>query len=377
MDFTTDIYDFPSEVHKMIYCGAREMTRPERSLADMDNNELRASCEAYYDFLMELYSDMYEYPEKYEMPVYALEKFLGGNKPNVMKRKYPSKTKSLIARTRNCAVRYLQTLCCMAYLGELDGEQLILTQENIAEIEKTVNTSTSPVSLEKRLAAFERVGLLSTENAKDETRIFRCANHSNMFHAMILLAEKTKMVCSGFNFYLFTKADFRNITQNYIPTVEDYIAPLPEGLRKTATALHELAVSVGCKVAISTFLKINYKYKGKEVLLIDTYEGALNVRITEVYAWEDRSFFMDRLLAQTQERKRYADRHLWRCTACATSHIGQQIEFLGRNNRVCGGGQIGFIWNNPSIDELAEMEFFIKTRCEMQDYLKSSEKAHQ
>lgn len=60
MDFTKDLVDFPSEVHKVIYSGAREMISPERSLAGMEDPVLKSSCEAYYAFLMDLYSDMYE-----------------------------------------------------------------------------------------------------------------------------------------------------------------------------------------------------------------------------------------------------------------------------------------------------------------------------
>ena len=110
---------------------------------------------------------------------------------------------------------------------------------------------------------------------------------------------------------------------------------------------------------------------------MDTKDGVLDIRITEVYAWDDRTFFMNRLLSQSEERKRCADRHLYRCTACATSHVGQQIEFLGRHNRVCGGGMIGFVWKNPELKEFDDLEFFIKVRCEMINYLKSLPKVSQ
>ncbi len=369
MDFTKDIVDFPSEVHKVIYSGAREMTTPDRSLAGMTDAAMRASCEAYYAFLTALYSDMYEHPEAYHMPVRALETFLDGRKLNGVKQKYPSKTKALIALTRNCAERYLQTLCRMAYLGTLDGDRLTLASADLAAIDKAVNTSTSPVSLKQRLAAMARVGLLS-EDAQAGARRFYCEHHPNLFPAMIALAQRTKGTCSGMHFYLFTKAEFRNIPRAYKPTAEDYIAPLPGARRDVAAALHTLALSLGCRTDISTFLKINYKYKGAEVLLMDTKDGVLNVRVTEVYAWDDRAFFMERLLAQPEALRRCADRHLWRCTACSTSHVGQKIEFLGRHNRVCGGGLLGFVWQNPGMDELDDIAFFIQTRRDMLDVMK-------
>lgn len=226
------------------------------------------------------------------------------------------------------------------------------------------------------MEAFKLTGLLSKEYDKDSSKVsFFSSKHPKMFPAMIALAKKTKGTYSGFNFYLFLKSDFRNIMKEYHPTAEDYFAPLSEERKKIGLYIHELALKLGCKIDISTFLKVNYKYKGAQVMLIDTKDGTLDIRITEVYSWDNQAMFTDLLDKQSDEMKHHADRHLWRCTACATTHVGTMIEFLGRHNRVCGGGQIGFVWNNPITADDEKIQYFLNTRCQIIDELKKAEKA--
>lgn len=109
-------------------------------------------------------------------------------------------------------------------------------------------------------------------------------------------------------------------------------------------------------------------------MLIDTKDGILDIRITEAYSWDNQQIFKDLLDMESDEMKHYADRHLWRCTACATTHVGTMIEFLGRHNRVCGSGQIGFLWRNPGAKDDEKIQYFIRTRCKLIDDIKDAEK---
>lgn len=359
MDFTQELTVFPSEVHKFIYCSAREIIPIERSASNISDDKLMQSCKSYHDFIIDMLSDMYDNPKEYGFPVLELEKFLDGRKVNGVKRKYPSKTKTLISRTRNVVDRYMFTLNKMGYLGNLWGQTLKLTEEDMTVIEKAVNTSVSPISLEKRLKALSRVGLVRTEKG------FVSERYPYMFPALTAMAGKTGGTSSGFDFYLFTKADFRNINKNYKPNHVDYFDVLTSERREMAYKVHDIVSKYGCKEVISTFLKTDYKYKGTQVMLIDSAEGNLLVRVTEVYNWDNQSVFMDRLEKESEEMKHYASRHLWRCTGCSTSHVGQMISFLGQSCRVCGGGLIGFIWYNPTVDDLDKIEWFVKSRCEI------------
>lgn len=368
MGFTKEVTEFPSIVHQIIYCSARELTPLEHSLLGCEDVSLKVSCESFHHFIGDMLSDMYEFPEEYGFPVLELEKFLDGNKLNGMKQRYPSKTKDVLSRTRNVVDRYMATLCKMGFLGTAYEEHLELPEEVFPIIEKTVNTPISPISFGKRLQALSRVGLIHTNTG------FISTKYPAMFPAMCALAAKAKGTSSGFTFYNFVKLDFRNIGKNYKPTYEDYFHPLIEERRKKAYQLHQIAIENRCRPTINTFLKVDYKYGGVQVMCMDSSKGNLDIRIVETYSWNDASLINSRLLSEAEQFQKQALRHLWRCTACSTSHLGQFVEVLGHRNRVCGGGQIGFQWYNPSEEDMAIIRRFIELRCEIIDQLKKEGK---
>lgn len=366
MEFKIELTEFPSEVHKRIYCEAREIIPLENSLADITDNEIKASCEDFYSFVMEMFSDMYDNPEEYSLPVYELENYLAGRKVNGVKRKYPSKTKNIISHAINAPGRYMATLANMVYMGKLKDDVLVLDEETLVEINRRVNTSISPITLDKRLEALARLGLVHTDKG------FESVNHPKMFRVMDILLQKTKGKFSGFDYYLFEKLDFRNLTKSYKPTYKDYILPLISERRDMAFKLHDLVKECGCRDVINTFLKIEYKYKGLQVATLDTSDNRINLRVTEVYGTDDHELFNRRLAKENAEFQKYAQRHVWRCTGCATTHLGAFVEILGHWSRVCGGGQIGFLWNNPTEEDMDKIRFFINTRCDIIDEIKKN-----
>lgn len=364
MNFEAELAVFPSEIHKNIYCYARQITPLENSLADIDDNEMKASCEDFHAFVMDMLSDMYDNPSEYSLPIGELESFLNGKKVNGMKRKYPSKTKKLISQMRNAVGQYMVLLSKLAYMGELCGDILIVPQEELEKLERTIVTTACPVSFEKRLAALSRLGFVRTEKG------FASLKYPKMFSSMCALAQKAKGSMSGFAGYLFGKLDFRNLTKSYKPTHLDYFRPLTEKMQNIAFELHNIAKEYGCKDTINTFLKVEYKYKGVQVMTIDTDDNRIILRVTEVYGWDDKELFNSRLAKEPIDLQKYAIRHLWRCTGCSTSHLGQFIEVAGHRARVCGGGQIGFLWYNPTVDDIDNIRFFIKTRCDIINEMK-------
>ena len=96
MDFTREIADFPSAVHKNIYSTARGVTPPDKSITDISDSALRSSCVQYHGFFMDMLSDMYDNADKYYLPVMELEAFCAGRKINGLKQKFPSKTKNIL-----------------------------------------------------------------------------------------------------------------------------------------------------------------------------------------------------------------------------------------------------------------------------------------
>ncbi|MFV0400816.1 MAG: hypothetical protein ACK5LX_09410 [Oscillospiraceae bacterium] len=367
MDFTVERTDFPSAIHKNIYFTARCVTPLEYSLPGVEDEALRESCRQYHAFVMTLFSDMYDDPGAYELPVGQLEEFCCGRKINGMKQKYPGKAKSVLAQMRNSVHGYLYLLCILGKNGELHGEVLTIPPEAMAEAKKRVNTSVSPIPLEKRLRALERIGLAKTEDG------FVSTHYPSMFPAMCGLAAKGEKY-SGFDFFNFCNADFRNLATKYKPSYEDYFRPLPRELRERAIDLHGFALENKLRPVIGTFWKVEYKYRGVQVMCIGSAgdcESKLDVRITCTYSWDDPALINDRLAAQPAEFRQYALRHVHRCNACSTNHLGRFVTVLGKRQRVCGGGVIGFRWGNPSDGDMECIRKIIELRREIIDEIKA------
>lgn len=370
MDFTRELTVFPSAVHRIVYSGAQGLTSLSESLRGIADPALRASCEAYRRFVADMLSDMYDHPEAYHLPAFELERFLDGGKLNGVKQKRPARTKDVLARTRNSVHGYMALLCMLGRAGTPRGDILAISEEEFPAIAKRVSSSVSPIPLEKRLEALARVGLAGAECG------FRATSHPGMFPAMCALARQTDGKLSGFAFFAFSNAEFRNIAASYRPTAEDYFRPLVRERREAARALDEIAGKSGLRPVVSTFWKVDYKYKGAQVMCVSSFEGELDIRVTETYHWDDPALINDRLAREPAEFQRYALRHVWRCDACATTHLGRFVTVLGKRQRVCGGGVIGFRWRNPSGEDIRAVERMIQMRREIVDELKAKSEPH-
>jgi hypothetical protein len=407
MDFANELSEFPSAVHKCIYAAARGLTPAERSIDFVKDSEMRASCIEYHAFITDMLSDMYDYPDEYYLPVLALENFCGGKKINGMKQKYPSKTKNIIAQTRNSVGGYIKLLHLLGRSGELINKTLSIPAAEIENIEKQVNTTVSPISLDARLKALSRIGLKacggdigadagggvgddicmgSSGDVSDDICInvdssggdinFISTRYPNMFPAMRALAQKADKQ-SGFDYFAFQTLEFRNIERKFKPTYVDYYNPLTAEQCKQANALHEFATANKINPVISTFWKVDYKYRGVHVMCIGTegdHERLLDIRIFSTYNWDDSALINTRLAKEPPDFQKQALRHVWRCNACSTSHLGRFVTVLGKRQRVCGGGLIGFRWYNPSDGDLEQIKRHIKIRCEIIDELILAEK---
>ncbi len=370
MDFSIDIAEFPSAVHAGIYSIARNIIPARRSLIYIDDAAMRASCEAYLGFYVEMLSDMYDHPDAYSLPALALENYLGGKKQNGMKQKFPSKTKNIIALTRNAARGYVHLLCLLGQKGEVDRDTLIISPEGRAEVAKRTKTPVSPLSLETRLEALKRVGLTEKNGG------FVSEKYPHMFPAMRALTLKAEKL-SGFNFHAFITADFRNLGLNHRASHEDYFDALIAPQREAAYALHNIALENGLRPVIDRgkFYKVDYKYKGAEVMMLST-EGdcasQLEVRLTCAYGWDDQSLINQRLGEEPKAFQKEVLRHVWRCDACSTSHLGRFVTLLGKRQRVCGGGSIAFRWHNPADGDVIMIEKLIGIRRALIDELKAA-----
>ncbi|MDR0324673.1 MAG: hypothetical protein LBI19_01085 [Oscillospiraceae bacterium] len=201
MDFSVELTEFPSAVHKCIYSSARGLTPLERSLVNVADPDIRSSCIAFHGFVRDMLSDMYDHPEIYGLPVGMLEDFCGKITVNGMKQRSPSKAKTILSQTRNSCF-YIEFLYILGEIGTVSGNTLIVSEEDMELLERKSRPAISPIPLDKRLAALARVGLSC------DGRRFASERHSDMFPAMSALAKQ----CAGkrgFEGFAFRTLDFR------------------------------------------------------------------------------------------------------------------------------------------------------------------------
>ena len=367
MDFNVDQTVFPSTVHNLIYSTARGIIPLETSLSVITDGEMRSSCTAYHGFIMAMLSDMYDNPNEYHLPVMLLEDYCKGQKINGLKQRFPSKTKGIIAQTRNAIKNYTMFMHLLGTHGKMEGDRLVVSSDILTEYDKSLRGSVRPVSVDNLFESMTRVGFV--RNGNEITSI----HFPNMFPALCALAKQAKK-WSGFDFFAFRNLDFRNLNGKYNPTYDDYFRPLISDQKKRAYELHNFAVFQKAKHTISTFWKVDYKYKGAQVMCISSQanlgEHTLEIRVMGTYNRDDPALINDRLMKETPDFQKNVLRHVLRCDACSTSHLGMFVTVLGKRQRVCGGGAIAFKWKNPNDDDMAVIKRVIGLRCEIIDELK-------
>jgi hypothetical protein len=363
MDFTRELTEFPSAVHRNIYTAARQLTPLDRSLCGMEDGALKESCKAYHAFMLDMLSDMYENPQAYGLPVYMLENFLNGRKLNGVKRKQPAQTEKIRSQTYNAVNGYQVLLCLLGRSGVVQGDVLSIPQEALKDIEKRSSGPSSPIDLSTRLEALSRMGL------NQEGGSFVSMRCPNMFMGMCALANASEKM-NSFGYFAFQNLEFRNIQSKYKPTYEDYTNPLISDRRAVADKINNCARKSNLKPACNTFWKVDYKYAGAQVMCLENDHGNMIIRITATYSWDDPALINNRLGGESPEFQQYILRHLWGCTGCSTSHLGAFAFVLGHKRRMCMGGGIGFRWTNPTHEDVEAIRKCIAFRCRIIDELK-------
>jgi len=364
MDFNIDLTEFPSAVHSGIYCLVRGFVPLERSLTGIEDADLRASCVDLHGFLTAMYSDMYDNAEAWHLPVQALEKFRG-EKIDSTTRKNTKKYSNILSLTYNAAPRYLLTLLKLAIYGEMRGDTLFISDEHMMLINKQVSTSVSPITLNKRLSALERVGLVHIDSG------FISTLYPKMFPALHALAKRSSgSICCDF---VATTADFRYLMPHHKPKPEDFINPLVTVQRERAEELHRFALENGVKASISKFMSVSYNYKNKKVMYIDTwnegYSRLLIVRLSFAHPEEGEATISERLEQETPEFRKKALHNLWRCVMCCNKHLGSFTTVQGKRQRVCDK-VLGFFYKDPNDENIETIKRLIEIRCEMIDAAK-------
>lgn len=350
MKFIKTQSEFPSYVHKNIYLTALRQTPLETSLQDVVrlNSNLVQSCREYYRFVMDMFEDMFENPDEWDLKAGEYDSFLNGKKENAMKQKQPSKTKSLRSKARGGVFSYLHFLKSLGHIGIWNGQTLFFPLEkyriNQRYYDKTLDSKMknlfNEIPYQKRKDALKRVGFSIAE--KEEGVVITSERYPSMFYAMSELAKSSEKV-KTFGEHNFFHCEFRQIFHGYTPQYEDVIQSLRKEQRDVIDKVHALAEGMKLRSSCTTYWKINYHFKGKHVMCIDTDDrfenrkGLFNsVRIRVNGTDHGEVEYLDKIAEEAEDFQRYFMQHLNYCSACSTSHLGGKRNVLGRNVRLCG-----------------------------------------
>lgn len=375
MNFSKSNTDFPTIAHRSIYLMAIRQTPLDISLANASaTDELLKSCRQYHAFVMNMLSDMYNDPLAFGIKAGEYDEFLSGKKENAMKQKLPAKTKAIRSETGNAVPSYFRLLNRFAQFGEVAADGFAITEADYAAIRKNYDYSFAkkPEGIEKlipykvRLDAFAKSGLMVEELADGSAKLTNGV-YPEMFLAFSKLAKSGRNE-KPFGEHNFMFTDFRQIWDRFIPGYEDVTRVLPDTQKEVLDKVCELARSLKLRESCTTYWKVNYHYKGKHVMCIDTetdwmgerYPRCNNTRI-RVNGAHTKSY-TDNIAEKGEEFVKYFMQHLNYCTACSTSHSGWQREMFGRTVRLCS--EPHFRITNPGMEDLEYIEEFIKLRIE-------------
>jgi len=301
MDFNIEVNEFSSAIHESIYSRARRLM----PLADHPAiaEPARESWKALHNFLMGMLSDMYDYPEKYNLPVGKLEKFLDGRDIHKAKRDSISKTKSMLVETKHAVSKYLNALKPSIY-------------ENHPEMRLAMDT-------------ISRCWYNIMYDYRDIAPKYK-PTFDDFFAA--LFAEQRKTAYALHSFAMERK--MRTGTNANWGVLYDY------------KGKHVMTIVTGGDMHIGLAVKIIGKGKKDD---ISALENAL--------AKEPQAF-------QGQVLNHLSGCDANRCLHCSGYSSGRYVSILGKQHQMCGEGIISYDFYNPVSEHVAMIKHLINMRCE-------------
>jgi len=300
MDFNIEVNEFPSAIHESIYSRARRLMPLANHLAIAE--PARESWQALHNFLMGKLSDMYDNPKKYNLPVGKLEKFLDGRDIHEVKRESISKTKSVLAETKQAVSKYLNALKPSIY-------------ENHPEMRLAMDT-------------ISRCWHNIMYDYRDIAPKYK-PTFDDFFAA--LFAEQCEMAYALHNFAM--KRKIRTSTNANWGVLYDY------------KGKPVMTIVTGGDIHIGLAVKIISKGKKDDIAAM---ENAL--------AKEPQDF-------QGQALNRLSGCDANRCLHCSGFSSGRYVTILGKQHQMCGEGIISYDFYNPVSEDIIMIKHLIDMRC--------------
>ena len=274
MKFDINQNEFPSATHKSIWHSAVFMAPfyeviPPR-LNGREANDLREGEKNLYRFMTDLYSDMYDNPEKYYLPVMEYDLLLNGRDWRSLNGNDKKKESNLRNRFQRKIQFYQKLLFEIGINGETEAGTDSLSSDKPI-LTNVIANHTLRIIWDQREQCAEALSRLGLEIKRFNNKItVSNSQYPKMLFALSALCKAGK---GKFALTNFLRCDFRGLLNSYIPGFEDTVSILPDGFKKKAIIMNEFMKDLKCKTIVeplkNTTLysewKLFYSFKGKSI----------------------------------------------------------------------------------------------------------------
>lgn len=334
--------EFPSTTHQSIWHAAvfmapfYEVIPPQMTGRAAEN--LQTGEKSLYQFMTDLYADMYAQPDAYLLPVGEYDRFMQGRDRQHLQKKEVQK-ESRLRNSFQQAIQFYQKLLFEigVHAEPVNGvEQVTMHQAVLADMTKNHKFSKIRGEEIERTYALRRLGL---EMMQTTERII-VSNHAypHLFTALSALCHAPN---KKFALTHFLRCDFRGLLPGHQPGFDDAAAVLPDEFRSMVVDMETWLHSLNCKVAVEplknttlhSYWEVSYRQKGKPLYAFHADTDRL-----DAFAYFNHPENVGRMgyLAKAASDALYAwfyERIPARICACRNNRA---VDIGGQKKRICG-----------------------------------------
>lgn len=388
MKFDRNVTVFPTLLHREIYMKALRLVPPEVSLVEIEKTdpEMAASGREFYNFMLDLYGDMYCNPEAYGMTPGAYEDFAAGRHYSFIRLRVKN-TGNFYDLSGAQISSYENFIREIALYCNISDGCCYLTYDDFEKVKDlkritAVKGQHLMIPIETVMKNFERVGLHFSDDGKRIQVISEI--YPNMFlsasalkHAVenTIINPVSKKLKYFFGEYIDT-LEYRLLHGIHYPDFEDQIRSLPNKDRDAVIALDTLAkeykLRPNYKASQNGF---EYKYKGQYVMGVWT-NGCFAEPNSKHSSWiryvrcriagPVNSSYLENVEKFGDDFKKYFMRHLNLCSGCTPWHLADTnaVRYIfGRKVRFCSD-DIAAVFAGFTMDDLPYIKRFIELRID-------------
>lgn len=342
MTFDINQNTFPSTTHKSIWHTAVYMAPFNEvipaNLPAEQSLDLIEGEKSFYQFILDLYSDMYNNPEAYYIPILEYDSFMNSK----VGKDFTDKDKKQESKLRNKfqkAIQFYQKL--LFEIGskaqpELGSYNLLIDKSILYDALSKHNLNIVLKDSEKRISALSNLGMVIDISGNKITI-------SNIRYTKMLIALSALCKADNKKYLLtnFLRCDFRGLNNSYKPEFNDIISILPNKFKKTVLDMNDYMQAIKCtysaeplkNTTLQSDFKLLYKLNGKLIYSFNADTDSL--KTFAYFNHHDNISRMGYLLKDESESlfAWFYDRIPTSICSCKNNKL---VDIGGRTKRICG-----------------------------------------